>query len=230
MGDLYERVKLSLLVHGNGIEDNFRNNSLFLYEKYQQSDDLVKNMPVKNIKEGNFYFLHYKDDSNWMKWAPVFVASSKKFSNKIVLYCVNFNFIPLEIRVAIFDKYIRDEDIEKDTPLKVSYEGMYNELKGLGFEYALMEFNSIQIALVHKINLEILPRFLYSQHPKNVYDPKKLITIWQAKISTKEERHKELMISNISEWYDVNKELTDKYNVLSNHIKRIRNSQIKYGR
>ena len=151
MGDLYERVKLSLLVHGNGIEDNFRNNSLFLYEKYQQSDDLVKNMPVKNIKEGNFYFLHYKDDSNWMKWAPVFVASSKKFSNKIILYCVNFNFIPLEIRVAIFDKYITDKDIEKDTPLKVSYEGMYNELKRLGFEYALMEFNTIQIALVHKI-------------------------------------------------------------------------------
>ncbi len=230
MGELSERVKLSLLVHGNGIADNFKNNSVYFYEKYQQSDEMVRNIPVKSIKDGNFYFFHYKDDSNWMKWAPVFVASSKKFSNKIILYCVNFNFIPLEIRVLIFDKYISEQDIEKDRSIKVSYEGMYNELRTLGFEYALMEFNSIQIALVHKINLEILPRFLFSQHPKNVYDPKKLITIWQAKISTKEERHKEMMISNISEWYDVNKELTDKYNVLSDHIRRIRNSQIKYGR
>lgn len=230
MGELAERVKLSLLVHGNGIADNFKNNSVFFYEKYQQSDEMVRNIPVKSIKEGNFYFFHYKDDSNWMKWSPVFVASSKKFSNKIILYCVNFNFIPLEIRVLIFDKYILEEDIEKDRPIKVSYEGMYNELRTLGFEYALMEFNTIQLALVHKINLQILPRFLFSQHPKNVYDPKKLISIWQAKISTKEERHKEMMISNISEWYDINKELTDKYNVLSDHIKRIRNSQIKYGR
>jgi hypothetical protein len=230
MGELAERTRLSLLVHGNGRPDHFKNNSIFLYEKYQQTDDLVKNIPIKNVKPGSFYFFHYKDDSNWMKWAPVFVASYKKFSNKIILFCVNFNFIPLELRVALFDKFITEEDFTKDRALKVDYNGMYEELKKLGFEYALMEFNSIQLVLVHRISLEILPRFFFSQHPKNKYDPKKLLTIWESKISSKEERHQELMLSNISEWYDINKELNDKYDALYNHVKRIRNSQIKYGR
>ncbi len=230
MGELSERSKLSLLVNGNGIPDNFKKNSIFMYEKYQKSDDLVTNIPVTKIVPGGFYFFHYKDDSNWMKWAPVFVASYKKFSNKIVLFCVNFNFIPLELRIALFDKFITEEDFEKDKYLKVDYERMYTELKNIGFEYALMEFSSIQLVAVHKINLQILPRFLFSQHPKNTYDPKKLLSIWEAKISTKDERHKEMMLSNVSEWYDINKELTDKYDALYNHIKRIRNSQIKYGR
>ena len=37
MGELSERVKLSLLVNGNGIPDNFKNNSLYFYDKYQKT-------------------------------------------------------------------------------------------------------------------------------------------------------------------------------------------------
>jgi hypothetical protein len=229
MGELTERVKLSLLVNGDGIVDNFRNNSLYFFEKYQKSDDLVKNIKVEDIFPGGFYFFHYLDDSNWMQFSPVFVADYKKFSNKIVLFCVNFNFIPLEIRVMIFDKYITEEDFEKDNYLVVDYEGMYSELQRLGFEYALMEFNSIQIKFVHKIKLDLVPRFLYAQHPKNVYDPKKLIQIWEAKIGSRNERHQEMMLSTISDFYDINKEISDKYDVLTEHIQRIRRSIKKYG-
>lgn len=229
MGELTERVKLSLLVNGDGIVDNFRNNSLYFFEKYQKSDDLVKNIKVEDIFPGGFYFFHYLDDSNWMQFSPVFVADYRKFSNKIILLCVNFNFVPLEIRVMIFDKYITGEDFEKDNYLVVDYEGMYSELQRLGFEYALMEFNSIQIKFVHKIKLDLVPRFLYAQHPKNVYDPKKLIQIWEAKINTRNERHKEMMLSTISDFYDINKEISDKYNVLNEHVKRIRRSITKYG-
>jgi hypothetical protein len=229
MGELTERVKLSLLVNGDGIVDNFKNNSLYFFEKYQKSDDLVKNIKVEDIFPGGFYFFHYLDDSNWMQFSPVFVADYRKFSNKIILLCVNFNFVPLEIRVMIFDKYITEEDFEKDNYLVVDYEGMYSELQRLGFEYALMEFNSIQIKFVHKIKLDLVPRFLYAQHPKNVYDPKKLIQIWEAKINTRNERHKEMMLSTISDFYDINKEISDKYNVLNEHVKRIRRSITKYG-
>lgn len=229
MGELTERIKLSLLVNGNGVVDNFRNNSLYFYEKYQKSDDLVKSIKVEDIFPGGFYFFHYLDDSNWMQFSPVFVADYRKFSNKIVLLCVNFNFIPLEIRAMVFDKYITEEDFEKDNYLVVDYEGMYSELQRLGFEYALMEFNSIQLRLVHKIKLDLLPRFLYAQHPKNVYDPKKLIQIWEAKINTRNERHKEIMLSTLSDFYDINKDISDKYNVLNEHIKRIRRGITKYG-
>ena len=230
MGELIERVKLNLLVYGDGLVENFQNNSLYFYEKYQKSDKEVKSIKTSEIYPGGFYFFHYKDDSNWMKWSPVFVTSYKKFSNQIVFFAVNFNFIPLEVRAMIFDKFIREEDFEKDKFLKVTYEGMYDELKKIGFEYALMEFNSTQIVATHRIRLDAIPRFLYSQHPKNVYDPKKLIQIWQAKIETKDQRHKELMMSSIDEFYDINKEISEKYSVLNDHVKRIKKSFTKYGK
>jgi hypothetical protein len=39
MGALLEMVKLALLVNGNGVPDNFKNNSLWFYDKYQKSTD-----------------------------------------------------------------------------------------------------------------------------------------------------------------------------------------------
>ena len=134
MAELMDRAKLSLLVNGNGLVENFKNNSIWFYEKYQKSSEEVKNQTVKDIYPGGFYFFHYQDDSNWMKWSPVFVTDFKKFSNKIIIFAVNFNFIPLEIRVMIFDKFIKPEDFEKNNFLKVNFDGMYNELRSLGFE------------------------------------------------------------------------------------------------
>jgi len=229
MGELAERVKLSLLVNGNGIPDNFKNNSLFFYNKYQQSDNLVQNVTVKDIYPGGFYHFHYLDDSNWMQYSPVFVADFKKFSNKIIIFAINFNFIPIEVRTMIFDKYILEDDFEKNNLLKVDYKGVYDEVRKLGFEYSLVEYDALRIQLVHRINLEVLPRFLYSQHPKNVYDPKKLIQIWDAKISTRDERNKEMMMASMDEFFSVNDEISEKYSVLKNHISRIRSNIKKYG-
>jgi hypothetical protein len=229
MGALSERIKLHLLVHGDMV-DTFKENSLNLYDSLQKSTPDFKNVKVGDINPGGFYFFQYLDDSNWMKYAPVFVADYKKFSNKIVVFAVNFNFIPLEIKGLIFDKYIKEEDFESDKFLKVNYEGIYNELLRLGFEYSLMEFNASQIKIVHKVSLNTLPQFLYSQHPINKYDPKKLMQIWTAKIDSKDERNKEIMSSSIDEFYEVNKDLSDKYPTLKEHIYRMRNSLIKYGK
>lgn len=230
MAELLERVKLNLLVNGNGVVENFKNNCLFFYEKYNQSSPDVEAISVTNISPGGFYFFHYLDDSNWMKYSPVFVADFKKFDDKVILFAVNFNFIPMEIRVMIFDKFITPEDFEKNSLLKVNYNGMYDEIRKLGFEYALMEFNAIQLVRVHRISLDLLPRFLYSQHPINKYDPNKLNEIWVAKIGKRDERHNELMTSALNDFYDVNSEISDKYNVMKDHIKRLQTSLTKYGK
>ena len=71
MAELLERVKLNLLVNGDGIVENFKNNSLFFYEKYNQSSPDVEAISITNIYPGGFYFFHYLDDSNWMKYSPV---------------------------------------------------------------------------------------------------------------------------------------------------------------
>jgi hypothetical protein len=223
MGQLSERVKLSLLVNGNGKVENFKNNSLYFYDNYtNKSSDEIRSIDTKNVVPGGFYFLHYQNDSNWMKYSPVFVGDYKKFSNKIIIFALNFNFIPLEIRVLIFDKFIIDKDFERDNLLKVDFEGLYNELRKVGFEYALMEYDASKIVLAHKIKLDLLPRFLYHQHPINKYDPDKLLQIWEAKIEARDQRHKEMMSALISEFYDVKFDISEKYDVLKGHIQRIR--------
>lgn len=230
MGALKDRVDLNLLVNGNGPVDNFKNNSLFFYDKYSKSDKNVLNIPVGKMQLGGFYFLHYRDDSNWMKYAPIFTVDFKKFSNMIVIFGVNFNFIPLEIRVGVFDKFISEQDFEKDSLLEVNYKGMYDELRRLGFEYAINEFNMGQIELVHKISLETVPRFLYSQHPRNKYDPNALMGIWDAKIEKRDARHQEMISALISDFYKMEDEISEKYVVLDNHIKRLQTSLQKYGK
>jgi hypothetical protein len=229
MNPLEERVRLSLLVYGNGIEENFRNNSFFFAEKYSKSDKMVTAKSTVDIQPGGFYFFHYLDDSNWMKYSSVFVVEQRNFGNQIIVMAVNLNFIPLQIRPLIFDKYIIEDNFEKDTFLKVDYVGMYKELVKLGFEYALMEYNAIQIKLVHKIHMEILPRFLYSQHPKAIYDPNKLMQIWEKKLETKSQRNQEMMKSMIDEFYDIDKDISEKYKVMKGHIERIQKSLKKYG-
>lgn len=229
MGELIERVKLSLLVYGNGIEDNFKNNSLFMVDKYSKSDEMVTAIDVGSIEPGAFYFFQYMDDSNWMRYSPVFVAGHKKFGNQVVIFAINFNFIPLEIRPMMFDEYLLPESFEKNIPIKTEYEKTYEELLKVGFEYALMEYNAIQIKMVHRIHMELLPRFLYSQHPKATYDPNKLMQIWTKKLETKKERDKEMMKAMIEDFYEVDKEISGKYKVLKDHIKRLQKSAKKYG-
>jgi len=230
MGALRDRVELSLLVNGNGPVENFKNNSLFLFDKYNKSDKTVMNIPVGKMQLGGFYFIHYKDDSNWMKYAPIFTVDFRKFSDMIVIFGVNFNFIPLEIRVGVFDKFISEQDFEKDSLLAVNYKGMYDELRKLGFEYAINEFNMGQIHSVHKISLETVPRFLYSQHPINKYDPNALMGIWNAKIEKRDARHQEMVSSLISDFYKMDNEISEKYVVLDNHISRLQKSLKKYGK
>jgi hypothetical protein len=229
VGALRERVNLNLSINGNDIVENFKKNSLFFYEKYSKSDKNVLNIPVGKMQIGGFYFLHYKDDSNWMRWAPIFTVDFKKFSNMIIIFGVNFNFIPIEIRVGLFDKFISEQDFEKDSLLSVNYKQMYDELRSLGFEYAINEFNMSQIEYVHKISLEMVPRFLYSQHPKNKYDPNALMSIWKIKIQNRDKRNQEIISSIISDFYKINDNISDKYEVLNDHINRLQKNLKKYG-
>jgi len=237
MGGLSDRVKLNMMVNGGNIPDFFKLNTLFFFEKYKTSDNFVEITKIEKIREGGFYFLHYQDKSNWMSWAPVFITDTPKsnptelnFSNKKILRGVNFNFMPLQLRERIFDKFIKESDFDKNSFLPVTNKGMYNELKKVALEYSIVEFDASLIVRVHRIHLEMLPRFLYSQHPKNKYDPNKLAQQWETKLKTREERDSEMMKASLSDFFDVRNEIDEKYKVLKNHIGRIRSNQIKYGK
>lgn len=230
MGELLERVKLNLLVYGNGIEQNFKTNSIFFAEKYSKSDKLIKAVSISDIKPGRFHFLHYLDDSNWMKYSPVMVVDYKKFDGNVVIFAINLNFIPLEIRAMIFDPYMNLDHFEKGIPIKMDYKTVYEELFRYGFEYSLMEFNARQIKMAHCIDMQLVPRFLYAQHPKATYDPGKLMQIWKKKLETKAERDGEMKQMMVDELYKIDLDVSDKYKVMRDHIARMQRSLNRYGR
>lgn len=230
MGALIDRLKLSQSVYGNDIVDYYKSNTIFMMDNYSKSSKDCLSINVSNIQVGCFYFLQYLDQSNWMKFSPIFCVDYRQVNNMIIVLGLNFNFIPLEIRSNLFDKYITEKDIINDVPLSVDFKGMYTELLRWGFEYSIVEYNAIQIKYAHKISLELLPRFLYSSHIKNKYDPNKLMDIWRAKIDKREKRHQEIISSVLSDFYDINKEMSEKYDALSGHIDRIQKSLAKFGK
>jgi hypothetical protein len=121
-------------------------------------------------------------------------------------------------------------NFDKDLPLKVEFDEVYKRLKRYGFEYSIQEYNLAQVKLCHKINMEVVPRFLYSGHPANKYDAKKLYQIWKAKIETRTQRDNEMSQALISDLLEVSDEISENYNVLRGHIQRLRSSLEKYGR
>lgn len=229
MGILNKKIELDLYIQNMDIPDYYKANSLYLYESYKKSSDNILATRIEDIKIGRFYFFHYLDDSNWMKYSPVFTVDYKQLDKKLILYALNFNFIPLEIRSTIFDKYITEQDIENNRTLKVDFMGIYDILLKYGFEYAIVEYNLSQIKIAHSINMEILPKFLYSGHPVNKYDPVKLYSIWKKKLDNRKKRHDELMKLIISDMYDIEAEISEEYQALKGHISRIRKSFEKYG-
>ena len=229
MGELLERSDLNALVFGAGVFENYKNNSLYFYQKFKESDNHVRNLDPKNIQLGEFYFLHYMDDSNWMKYSPIFTVDFKAFADKLLVFGVNLNFLPIEIRIAMFDKFMNKDNFEKDVALKVNFEGVYKELRSFGFEYAIVEYNVAQIVLAHRINMEKVPRFLYSGHPKNKYDPKKLYGIWNSKLDNRKLRDAEMSKLTVDQFNEMNEEISGKMTLLKNHIERVKRSMTKYG-
>lgn len=230
MGALEDRVKLSQKVFGTDLVDYYQKNTHHMYEKYNGSDEMVQSIDKVDIQMGGFYHLYYMDDSNWMKYSPIFCADYRKIGNIIVILGVNFNFIPLELRSAIFDKYIIEKDFENNQLLKVDFKGVYGALIRYGFEYAIVEYNVAQIKQIHRINLEYLPRFLYSSYPRNTYDPRKLMDIWTKKLSTKQQRHQEMIKTMLEDFYDISGDISEKYDALSDHVSRLQRNFEKYGR
>jgi hypothetical protein len=105
---------------------------------------------------------------------------------------------------------------------------LYDELRKQGFEYSIMEFDAIRINMAHLIHLDLLPRFIIAGHPKNVYDPKKLVSIAKAKAAKSNLRHAEMMNSSINEFYKISKEIPEKYVALRKHILRLQANAVKY--
>jgi len=208
----------------------YKENTMFFSPAYTKpnTDNVVTNINKGKMMKGRFYFLHYADDSNWMKYSPILAVDFKRFNNMIVIQAVNLNFIPLRERGLFFDRLIKN--FEKDDQLNwINYQKIYSELLRIGYEYALVEYNLALVKTVHKIDITIIDRFIYSGYVKNKYDPKKLYEIWVAKLETKAARHEEIIKFMLDDFYKMDEELRNEYSELKGHIERVQKNLSKYG-
>jgi len=216
-----------------GIPNFFKDNSLRFFNLYSQPDnDVVVPTNISSIYNGGIYFMYYQDESNWMKYSMVLCADIR---DQRLMFGVNLNFLPLEIRLELFDELVISlEDNNKQShnlnPFNfVTFESVYKKLIRLGFEYALVEYDISRISRIFNIKYEELPYWLYSQFPKNIYDPIKLYSIWEAKMANRPERHKEMITTLVSDFYNVTDELIDNSTALKGHFKRLKRNYDKFG-
>jgi hypothetical protein len=224
MNTLEDIFGLNTLLNTSALIDEFKENSLELYEAYNTSSPEVKRIQTGSMRLGRFYHIHYNDSSNWMKYSPIYICSVKKFSNQIVIYAVNLNFLPLAIRVNMFSQIMNEKDIESNAQLQVSHKEIYALLRKYGFEYALMEFNFDQVLAAHEISLTKIDTFLISAHPRNKYDPSKLYSIWQTKLKDREARDREIVQLDMNDLYNIANDISNKFSLLKGHIKRVQKS------
>ena len=60
MGVLQKRLVMDEKTFGGNILDFYKNNTLYMYEKYQKSDDICKSISISDIIVGRFYFFQYR--------------------------------------------------------------------------------------------------------------------------------------------------------------------------
>ena len=209
----------------------FKENSINIYKLLSTPEKgKVEYVSITNLRPGAVYFILYKDESNWMRFSPILCCEIK---DKRLMFGVNLNFLPLEIRASLFDDLIKTldknngESITKP-PFNVTFDGMYKTLIRLGFEYALVEYNFERIERIAKIDFSILPDFIMSAHPKNIYDPNKLYQIWESKLKNRPERHNELITKLVNDFYDVTDELVESSVSLKGHFQRLKRNQEKF--
>jgi len=225
MGVLLDKIKSDL--SSVSLTEYYKRNTDLLYSLYESPKDGVSGVRLGDMEEGRFYMMIYKDDSNWMMYSPIFLVDYKKFEDKIILYGINLNFIPLEIRAGFFDKYLRD--LVNDNQFRgISFEKAYKELLKIGYEYALVEYNIQRVLRSYSISMNILHNFLYSSWPTNKYDPQKLYSIWVKKLETKEQRHQAIIKTLVDDYYKDTSELEKDVSILKDRIDRIQKGENKF--
>jgi hypothetical protein len=138
-----------------------------------------------SMKKGEFYFIIYDSkkinkSSKMEQNVPMLLIDYKENIDSRVLYILNMNFIPLNIKEAIFANLFNNYD-----PGSVDYASIYTFLLRYGAEYAIRE---IRVELLEKIYHIDLNESIYliTANTKALtgVDEKKLSDIWVAKLKS----------------------------------------------
>lgn len=209
-----------------------------LLNKTNTLDNRFKRVSPSDILIGSFYFMKYdyqkiNKSSKMEQNVPMLVVDYKPDIDKKVLYVLNMNFLPINIKQAffseltdtyssVFDYNQTVNDVSKEKQLNINYKIMWDLLIKYAFEYCIRE---IRVELINDLfhvssnDLHILTS-VNTQALTGV-DEGKLNEIWITKLKNESftDRLDELTTIKTN-YYKILEELQEKFKYLNNFLKR----------
>lgn len=178
------------------------------------NNDHMSEVSPADLKKGKFYFFFYglsEKLTKMEKFSPVYVVDTKRTGNTVTIYAISTNFLPVAIRAKYFDTILAGFNENNIVKNDVIYTGMsyplaYNTLGSLGFEYTIREFDMSKLNKVKEIHNDYIDKFLlFNTQIFTDVDENKLNEIWLAKLKTRDERHRKIMIELMNDYNEMAK-------------------------
>lgn len=196
-----------------------------------RDNDNTKVDPINasQIEKGKFYFMFYDlsgKSSKMEQYNPIFVIDWTNIDNKKYLFGVNINFLPVAIRVVIFNQIFNSDlkkfdnvnvKVDKQDPIEsMSFGKVYKLLKSIGFEWSIRKFDGSKINKTYCIDMNSLKEFITMSTARITgVDDGKLLDIWKSKISKQEQREVELIKELLGDYKEMEKELNKSIQTIS---------------
>jgi hypothetical protein len=209
----------------------------WLLTKVRNNDKKFMKIPPSNFKVGSFYFMSYdlsaiNKSSKMEQLVPFLLVDYNPAIDSKVLWIMNLNFIPLNIKEAFFTKFLDNfnntitnnstkKSVAEELSLPtINYDKMWDELIKFGIDYSLRE---IRVELIHElysISTDSL-HLLTTQNTQSLtgVDEKKLGEIWMTKLKNEslEERFDEKKVK--ADYEKIVKELQETFKYLDKKLK-----------
>ncbi len=198
-----------------------KNSEDFLTWFREKEYDKVMPINPASIDRGKLYFILYDlagKSSKMEKYNPTFVIDWATIDRKRYLFVVNFNFIPIAVRVMVFNT-IFNTDLKKFDDLDpspdkqeaisgITFGKVYKLLKSVGFEWAIRKFEAAKLNKTYVINFDKAKEFITMSTARLTgVDDAKLLEIWKKKITQQDAREAKLIKELLGDYKSMEKEL-----------------------
>jgi hypothetical protein len=211
----------------------------WLLTKIRDTNNKFIKVPPKDFTIGKFYFMTYdlksiNKSSKLEQLVPMLLVDYNPLIDSKVLWIMNFNFIPLNIKEAFFIKFIQkfnkileNNSLKKtvldESPLpNINYETLWNELIKLGIDYSLREIRVELIQDLYNITTDDL-HLLTTQNTQALtgVDEKKLNEIWISKLKNDTLENRLENKNNKRDYEKIVKELQETFKYLDQLLKEL---------
>jgi len=218
---------------------NYNNESTkWLFNKVRKNDNDFVPIGLDKLYLGKFYFMQYdlkklNKSSKLEQFAPMMVVDYKPAIDSKIMWVLNMNFMPTNIKEAFFSSFldkhnnILESNIDATDWTKeisipnVNYKSMWNELIPFGFEYAIRE---IRVDLINNLwgvsTKDVAKLSTVNTQVITGVDEGKLTEIWITKLKNESLEDRVIELKNIKSNYDnILTELADKFKALNKNLK-----------